>query len=54
MFETARTIIQSSLPTSFAVEQRRLAVAQRLYGSELPEAALIDHSMFKAVEAQAV
>jgi hypothetical protein len=41
------------LPTGLTVEQRRLAVAQRLYGSELPEAALLNHSMFKSVEAQA-
>jgi hypothetical protein len=53
MFDTTRTIIESSLPTGLTVEQRRLAVAQRLYGSELPEAALLNHSMFKSVEAQA-
>ena len=44
LFETAREIIQSSLPNDFTVEQRRLAVAKRLYGDELPEAALIAHA----------
>ena len=46
LFETARAIIQSSLPGSFTVEQRRLAVAQRLYNDELPEVALIAHAKY--------
>jgi hypothetical protein len=47
LFETARAIIQSSLPSSFTAEQRRLAVAQRLYSGELPEAALIAHANYE-------
>jgi hypothetical protein len=46
LFETARAIIQSSLPNSLTAEQRRLAVAERLYKNELPEAALIAHAMY--------
>jgi hypothetical protein len=46
LFETARAIIQSSLPSSFTAEQRRLAVAQRLYIDELPEVALIAHAKY--------
>jgi hypothetical protein len=46
LFETARAIIQSSLPKSFTAEQRQLAVVRRLYNEELPEAALIAHAKF--------
>jgi hypothetical protein len=46
LYETARAIIQSSLPSSFTAEQRRLAVAQRLYNGELPEVALIAHANY--------
>jgi hypothetical protein len=46
LFETARAIIQSSLPNSFTAEQRRLAIAQRLYNDELPEVALIAHAKY--------
>jgi hypothetical protein len=46
LFETARAIIQSSLPSSLTVEQQRLAVARRLYSDELPEAALIAHAKY--------
>jgi hypothetical protein len=46
LFETAHAIIQSSLPNSFTVEQRRFAVAQRLYKNELPEEALIAHAKY--------
>jgi hypothetical protein len=41
MFETARAIIESSLPTSLTGRERRLAFAKRLYAGELPEAALV-------------
>jgi hypothetical protein len=41
MFDTARRIIESSLPETLSRRDRRLAVAKRLYGHELPEAALI-------------
>jgi hypothetical protein len=41
MFETARKIIESSLPASMTRKERRLAFARRLYEGELPEAALL-------------
>lgn len=44
MFDTARAIVESSLPPSLTRSERRLALAKRLYGKELPEAALIAFS----------
>jgi hypothetical protein len=44
MFETARAIVLSSLPPNLSHRDRRLAVARRFYGDELPEAALIAHA----------
>ena len=41
MFETARAIVESSQPASLSRRDRRLAYARRMYGTELPEAALI-------------
>lgn len=41
---TARKIVESSLPSGLTTEDRRLAVARRLYQNELPEAALIAHA----------
>jgi hypothetical protein len=46
LFETARAIIQSSLPISLTAEQRRLAVVRRLYNGELPEEALVAHANY--------
>jgi hypothetical protein len=46
LFETARTIIESSLPSSLTPEQRRLSIAQRIYGGELPAAALLAHANY--------
>jgi hypothetical protein len=40
MFETARAIIESSLPLDLTGRERRLAFAKRLYADELPDAAL--------------
>jgi hypothetical protein len=40
MFETARALIDSSLPPELTGGARRLALARRMYGGELPEAAL--------------
>jgi hypothetical protein len=40
MFETARAIIESSLPPNLTRRERRLAFAKRLYAGELPDAAL--------------
>jgi hypothetical protein len=44
MFETARKIIESSLPETLSRRERRLAVARRLYNDELPEAAFRAHA----------
>ena len=44
MFDTARAIIESSLLENLSRRERRLALAKRLYGNELPEAALIEFS----------
>jgi hypothetical protein len=41
MFDTARAIVESSLPPNLGRRERRLAYAKRMYGDELPEAALI-------------
>jgi hypothetical protein len=46
LFETARAIIQSSLPSSLTAEQRRLAVVRRLYNGELREEALVAHAKY--------
>jgi hypothetical protein len=46
LYETARKIVESSLPSGLSVEQRRLAIVRRLYNNELPEAALIAHARF--------
>lgn len=48
LFETARAIVESSLPGNLKLAQRRLAVARRLYGTELPEAALIAHANYSS------
>lgn len=41
MFDTARAIVESSLPPNLSRRERRLAYARRMYGNELPEAALV-------------
>jgi hypothetical protein len=46
MYETARSIIASSLSQDLSPEQRRYAIAKRLYGDELPEAALLAHARY--------
>jgi hypothetical protein len=46
MYETARTIVESSLPEGLTTEQKRYAVVKRLYGDELPEAALVAHARY--------
>ena len=40
MFETARQIVESSLPANMTRKERRLAFGRRLYAGELPEVAL--------------
>ena len=37
MFETARAIIESSLPLNLTRRERRLAFARRLYAGEQPD-----------------
>jgi hypothetical protein len=44
MYETARAIVASSLPPNLTREDRRLAIVRRIYGKELPEAALLAHA----------
>jgi len=44
MHQTALAIVESSLPPSLTRVQRRYAIAKRMYGTELPEAALIAHA----------
>ena len=46
MYESARAIIDSSLPPGMTAEQRRYAIVKRLYGDELPEAALVAHARY--------
>lgn len=41
MFDTARAIVESSLPPNLTRRERRLALAERMYGKELPRAALV-------------
>lgn len=40
MYDEARAIVESSLPTHLSRRERRLALAVRMYGKELPPAAL--------------
>jgi hypothetical protein len=47
LYETARTIVDASLPQDLTREERRLAIARRFYGDELPEAALIAHAYYR-------
>jgi len=44
MFETARTIVLSSLSPDLSRRDRRLALARRFYAGELPEAALLAYA----------
>jgi hypothetical protein len=46
LYESARKIVESSLPKGLTVEERRLAIVRRLYQDELPEAALVAHAKF--------
>ena len=54
MFETARVIVDSSLPRTLTGRDRRLAIARRFYGDELPEAALQAFADWKDPADQAV
>ena len=44
MFDTARAIVLSSLPSNLSPKERRLALVRRFYGDELPEAALVAYA----------
>jgi hypothetical protein len=46
LHETARAIVESSLPAGLTFEQRRYATAKRFYGDELPEAALVAYASY--------
>lgn len=46
MYETARAIVESSLPSESTRAERRYAIVKRFYGEELPEAALIGYAMY--------
>jgi hypothetical protein len=46
LYETARAIIESSLPNDLTREQKRYATAKRFYGDELAEAALVAYAKF--------
>jgi hypothetical protein len=48
MFDTARIIVESSLPPHLSRQERRLALAERLYANELPRAALLAFANFEA------
>ncbi len=37
MYDTARLIVESSLPPGLSHVERRLAIARRFYGEDLPE-----------------
>lgn len=47
LFDTARRIVESSLPKDLTTEQRRLAIARRIHRTDLPEAALVAYSKFQ-------
>lgn len=44
LFDAARAIVESSLPPGLSPRERRLGLARRLYGRELPEKALLAHA----------
>jgi hypothetical protein len=46
LFESARKIVEASLPTELTAQQRRLAIIRRFYENELPEEALIAHARY--------
>jgi hypothetical protein len=48
LFDVARSIVEASLPDGLTEAERRLAVARRFYGTELPEAALAAHARYEA------
>jgi len=51
MYDTARLIVESSLPEGLSREQRRLAYIRRFYEGELPEAALLAYARYGSDQA---
>ena len=52
LYDTARLIIASSLPPDLSAEERRYAIVKRIYGDELPEAALRAHARYASSTAR--
>jgi hypothetical protein len=52
MFDTARSIVESSLPSGLTRYERRLALIRRIYGDELPIAAQEAYARFGEASAQ--
>ena len=46
MYDTARQIVEASLPPGLSREEQRLAVARRFYAGELPEEALLAYARY--------
>ena len=47
LFDTARAIVASSLPSHLTSHEKRLALARRFYGGELPESALVEFAGYR-------
>jgi hypothetical protein len=47
LFDVARSFVEASLPDGLTQRERRLAVARRFYGTELPEAALAAYARYE-------
>jgi hypothetical protein len=52
LFDTARAIVAASLPPDLRPATRRLAQARRMYGNELPPAALHAHAHWLSIPRQ--
>ncbi len=52
MYDGARAIVESSLPSDLAGRERRLAYARRMYGTELPPAALDAFAAYEATSSE--
>lgn len=44
LYDTARAIVESSLPGEISDPERRLAVARRLYSEDLPDSVLVAYA----------
>lgn len=45
LYKTARVTVDSSLPPSLTGAERRLAMARRFYGADVPDAMLVAYSI---------